>query len=55
MDSVEFYTKIQEVIDSPVRSFSIEEAREILLNAGIIDSNNEITEAFKGIVVKKES
>ena len=54
MDNTKLYDKIQEVIDSPVKNFTKEEARKILREYNIIDDNGEIMERFKGIIVRKE-
>ena len=55
MDSTKIARKIQEVIDSKPREFTKEQAEKILRDHGIIDKDGEITEAFKGIVVRKKT
>lgn len=54
MDCVELYRKIEEVINSKPKKYTKEEAREILVSCGIIDKDDNITEPFRDIIVKKE-
>lgn len=55
MDCTEEYKKIQSVINSKPKKYTKEEARKILLEFGVIDEDDNITQPFKGIIKKKSS
>ena len=44
---------IEKILSKPPKTFTKEEAHELLLRLGVIDESGEVREPFKDVFVKK--
>lgn len=54
LDAYSLADLIKSTLDNPPKEYTVDEAQKTLRNCGILDENNNITEAYKDIIVKTE-